>query len=160
MSATILLAVFFTVWVVASAVGFIAKQTRVVSIGGGFILACLAVGVAGALMRNFSAEAAQGSARSHGPQPGSASSNSSPEAPNQGPDTPDLLPEIRAFLRSHSEFGSPIATQPIPDWAHGKRQRVQFTTGRNLLFYLQDGRVLTVYEDFPGDGRVAIWEAQ
>lgn len=53
-----------------------------------------------------------------------------------------LLPGVRDFLERHSEFGKPIRTQSIPDWAQGKRQRVQFSNGRNLLFYLKEGLLL------------------
>lgn len=60
---------------------------------------------------------------------------------------PQMLPGIRNFLDRHSEFGEPIGTQAIPDWAQGKRQRVQFSSGRNLLFYLNDGVVTTVFEN-------------
>lgn len=68
-----------------------------------------------------------------------------------------LLPGVRDFLERHSEFGKPIATQSIPDWAQGKRQRVQFSNGRNLLFYLKEGVVITVFEDSTEKGRTKIW---
>lgn len=70
---------------------------------------------------------------------------------------PEMLPGIKIFLESHSEFGRPIETQTIPDWAQGKRQRVQFSNGRNLLFYLKDGKVTTIWEDIPEEGRKKIW---
>lgn len=68
-----------------------------------------------------------------------------------------ILPGIRSFLNQNREFGSATTTQPVPDWAQGKRQRVQFTSGRNLLFYLKDGEVVTVYEDTEAEGRKKIW---
>lgn len=71
----------------------------------------------------------------------------------------DVLPGIQEFLAKHKEFGSPIRTQSVPDWAKGKRQRIQFTSGRNLLFYLQNGQVVTVYEDTRTDGRKKIWDS-
>ncbi len=69
----------------------------------------------------------------------------------------ELLLGIGAFLESHDEFGTPTATQSVPDWAQGKRQRVQFSNGQNLLFYLKEGKVVTVYEDHPQEGRKKIW---
>lgn len=69
----------------------------------------------------------------------------------------DLLPGIRVFLDQHEEFGNPSGTQTISDWAQGKRQWVQFNTGRNLLFYLKGGKVVTVYEDDPELGRKKVW---
>jgi hypothetical protein len=70
-----------------------------------------------------------------------------------------LLPEISSFLFEHKEFGEAIQTQPIPDWAKGKRQRVEFDFGgtrRNLLFYTKDNKVVTIYED-TSDGRKKVW---
>jgi hypothetical protein len=68
-----------------------------------------------------------------------------------------LLPEVSAFLENHTEFGSAVATDDVPDWAQGKRQRVRFESGRRLLFYTKTGSVVTVYEDQPGEGRVKVW---
>ena len=68
-----------------------------------------------------------------------------------------LLPEIKSFLADHQEFGKAIETQEIPDWADGARQRVQFDSGRNLLFYTKNGRVVSVYDDSSGV-RTKIWE--
>jgi hypothetical protein len=70
---------------------------------------------------------------------------------------PPLLPEVGAFLSVHKEFGRPLATQSSPDWAQGKRQRVTFDSGRSLLFYIKQGRVVTVYEDTAGAGRKLVW---
>lgn len=67
-----------------------------------------------------------------------------------------LRPEIAAFLRAHSEFGQPTGVQHIENWAAGPRQRVDFASGRNLLFYIKNGQVVTVYED-TGNGRVIVW---
>jgi len=71
----------------------------------------------------------------------------------------EILPGIRLFLSEHKEFGSPIKVQFLSDWAEGKRQRVQFTNGRNLLFYLKDDKVVTVYEDTETEGRKKIWSS-
>lgn len=67
------------------------------------------------------------------------------------------MPEVAAFLGSHPEFGRPTGTQNVPDWEKGKRQWVNFNTGRNLLFYERDGVVITIYENDPAVGRVKIW---
>lgn len=69
----------------------------------------------------------------------------------------NLLPEIATFLSTNSDFGAATGTQPIPDWRFGKRQRVQFDTGRDLLFYVKDGAVMTVYEDTAASGRQIVW---
>ena len=69
----------------------------------------------------------------------------------------NVLSGIQTFLADHQEFGSPRSTQSVPDWEKGKRQRIQFTSGRNLLFYLQNGKVITVYEDTETEGRKKIW---
>jgi hypothetical protein len=70
---------------------------------------------------------------------------------------PPLLAEVSAFLNTHKEFGTPLSTQSVPDWAQGKRQRVVFDSGRSLLFYTKEGRVVTVYEDTSGAGRKVVW---
>ncbi|MBL7066434.1 MAG: hypothetical protein ISS29_01055 [Candidatus Marinimicrobia bacterium] len=72
----------------------------------------------------------------------------------------DVLPGIQAFLAKHKEFGLPSRTQSVPNWAQGKRQRVQFKTGRNLLFYLKNGKVVTVYEDTKTGSRKKVWGSQ
>jgi hypothetical protein len=68
-----------------------------------------------------------------------------------------LLPEIRTFLTEHAEFGGVRSTEPIPNWAKGSRQRVNFDSGRSLLFYMKNGKVITVYEHVPGEDRKVIW---
>jgi len=73
------------------------------------------------------------------------------------PEPSRLLPGIQSFLKTHSEFGTPTTTQDIPNWTEGKRQRIQFTSGRNLLFYLKDGVVVTVFEDNSEGDRKKIW---
>ena len=68
----------------------------------------------------------------------------------------DLLPGIKAFLETHSEFGRPVRVEKIPDWWKGPRQRVEFASGRNLLFYLSNGHVVSICEDTLS-GRKKIW---
>lgn len=70
---------------------------------------------------------------------------------------PPVLAEVSAFLNTHKEFGRPLSTQSVPDWAQGKRQRVGFDSGRSLLFYTKDGQVVTVSEDAAGAGRKVVW---
>lgn len=71
-----------------------------------------------------------------------------------------LLQPVKVFLAEHPEFGKAQSTKPIPNWRFGQRQRVQFDNGRNLLFYTQDGKVTSVYEDTPSEGRVRVWGGQ
>ena len=100
---------------------------------------------------------------SHAPK--QAQSSPSPEKPIETSEPSavsnqtqsDVLPGIQEFLRQHKEFGSPSRTQSMPDWWQGKRQRIQSTNGRNLLFYLKDGRVVSVYEDTKTESRKRIW---
>ena len=92
-----------------------------------------------------------------------------PSSPGESPTEPpmpsspsnqirsDILPGIQTFLTKHMEFGTPSGTESMPDWWQGKRQRIQFTSGRNLLFYLKDGRVVSVYEDTKTESRKRIW---
>lgn len=75
------------------------------------------------------------------------------------PQETSLLPEIQAFLGQHSEYGKRTTLQEVPDWAKGKRQRVNFDSGRRLLFYTKGEDVIAIYEDQPGIGRVKIWGA-
>ena len=73
-----------------------------------------------------------------------------------GPPTLKFIAGVESFLEGHGEYGSPVSTVPLPDWAYGERQRVSFETGRTMLFYTKNGRVITVYEDAAG-GRRKIW---
>lgn len=68
-------------------------------------------------------------------------------------------PPIQVFLRQHPEFGLPVGVQTAPDWAKGRRQWVRTSTGRSLLFYLQNGEVVAVKEDIKGRGRENVWDA-
>lgn len=70
--------------------------------------------------------------------------------------TINVLPGIRSFLQHHPEYGSPTSVQNVPNWANGKRQRVWFSIGRSLLFYLEQGRVILVLAD--DRSRTRIWE--
>ncbi|MBC8101608.1 MAG: hypothetical protein H7Z41_03365 [Cytophagales bacterium] len=67
------------------------------------------------------------------------------------------LPEITTFLNQHQEFGSIVSVQREPDWSHGKRQRVNLSSGRKLLFYIRSGSVVTVYEQKDASGRTLLW---
>lgn len=80
------------------------------------------------------------------------------------PDTVDtstadlgVLDPIKSFIAEHPEFGEPRSTSDVPDWRYGQRQRIVFESGRNLLFYIHEGEVITVYEDSPTDGRELVW---
>ena len=69
----------------------------------------------------------------------------------------NTLPGITLFLVQYNEFGLPICSRAIPDWDHGERQRVEFKNGKSLLFYLHEGKVITVYEDIKGNERYKVW---
>ena len=94
----------------------------------------------------------------------SDSRSSSPPRPSSSSGGPDIashaeteiLQGIQEFLAEHPEFGSATTTESVPDWAQGKRHRVRFTNGRNLLFYLKDGKIVTVYEWSDTEGRKKI----
>jgi hypothetical protein len=45
----------------------------------------------------------------------------------------------------------------VPDWPRGKRQRVYFDNGADLLFYEKDGAVVTVWQGGPGVERKVVW---
>jgi hypothetical protein len=68
-----------------------------------------------------------------------------------------ILAPIKSFIAEHPEFGEPRSTSEVPDWRYGQRQRIIFESGRNLLFYIHEGEVITVYEDSPNDGRKRVW---
>lgn len=76
--------------------------------------------------------------------------------------TADLLPEIRAFLGEHPEYGRAVAVTDQPDWARGKRQTVTASTSDGLqdyLFYTENGKVVSVYAFTKERARVLVWEA-
>lgn len=71
-----------------------------------------------------------------------------------------ILPEVGEFLGQHKEFGKPVTTEAMPDWAGGKRQRVSLDVDgkrRSLLFYIKGQQVVTVYEDDATGGRKKVW---
>ena len=61
-----------------------------------------------------------------------------------------------AWLASHSGLGSVRLVEDVPNWLRGARQRVSTTKGQSLLFYMEGGDVVTVYEDVNGDRR-EVW---
>ena len=65
------------------------------------------------------------------------------------------LPGIAAFLKVHSDFGSPKSVEEMPNWARGERQQVRTTKGAHL-FYLEKGEVVTVYSN-DASGRKEVW---
>ena len=66
-----------------------------------------------------------------------------------------IMPEVKAFL-DKSPQGKPTATQSVPNWAEGLRQRVIFSNGKSLLFYIKGNEVVTVYSD-DAEGRKEIF---
>ena len=68
----------------------------------------------------------------------------------------ELLPEIKSFLNTHKELGTPAKSQPPTDWAKGKKQRIILDDKRDLMFYTQSGAVVSIYED-ARNGTKVIW---
>jgi hypothetical protein len=66
-----------------------------------------------------------------------------------------IMPEVKTFLEKAPQ-GKPTATQSVPDWAEGLRQRVIFSNGKSLLFYIKGNEVVTVYSD-GAEGRTEIF---
>ncbi|GAB6283279.1 MAG: hypothetical protein STSR0008_20390 [Ignavibacterium sp.] len=56
-----------------------------------------------------------------------------------------ILPGIEEFVRSNSNYGTIKEFKNMPDWANGKRQQINTTTG-NYLFYLYGNEVVGVWE--------------
>ncbi len=54
-----------------------------------------------------------------------------------------LLPGVSEFLKQNPHYGTLKETTPQPDWANGKRQVVNTSTGR-YLFYTYNNEVVTV----------------
>lgn len=68
-----------------------------------------------------------------------------------------ILPGIKTFLLENPQLGTPKNTENFADWAQGERQIVQFKDGRNMLFYLSSGKVVSVHENTETEGRKKIW---
>ena len=60
-----------------------------------------------------------------------------------------IAPEVSAFL-ARNPMGTPSQVQAVPDWKEGTRQRVIFTNGKSLLFYMKGNEVVTVHSDQDG----------
>lgn len=91
-----------------------------------------------------------------GRQPGGPRDERPAAQPAAQPAAPALMPEVATFLAAHPEFGTPTGARDVPNWAEGKRQRVQFDSGRDLLFYEKGGAIITVWADDP-PGRRVVW---
>lgn len=81
--------------------------------------------------------------------------DTSPSQPVTSPATSVPLP-IAEWLSIHSEFGTVEGSHPEPDWAKGPRLQVETSSGKELLFYLENGDVEGVYK-YVGDGREEIY---
>jgi hypothetical protein len=78
----------------------------------------------------------------------------------------NIYPEIINFIRDNPYFqknlkiGAACGYQNVSNWTKGKRQWVSFVSGilsqRDFLFYIQDGQVISVYEQTEQD-RVLVW---
>lgn len=142
MSAGVYLGIFLGVWVAVAIVALVKRQSWVVTIGGGFLAGCVALAVAAVLTTEKKPEPR----RSHSQRTGSSPARST---------DPDSL--ARDFLADHREFGSPIEMAEVPDWVDGPRRRVTTSTGRTLVFYFKNGRVVTVREQRLGEGLPIVW---
>lgn len=66
-------------------------------------------------------------------------------------------PEVAAWMSGHAELGTLDHTENVEPWAQGDRQRVVTQNDRKLLFYTQNGAVVSVYEE-TGNGRVTVFQ--
>jgi hypothetical protein len=60
-----------------------------------------------------------------------------------------MAPAVSTFLAGNPQ-GTPSSIEAMPNWAEGSRQRVIFTNGKSLLFYIKGNEVVTVYSDQDG----------
>lgn len=49
-------------------------------------------------------------------------------------------PEIKAFVKAHSEFGKIAGSRDLPNWASGQRKEITTSMG-TFIFYLEKGKV-------------------
>jgi hypothetical protein len=90
----------------------------------------------------------------HQPRPASPQASAPPTAPAMPLNDPG--PAV-TFLVEHPEFGRPGEIRPVPDWAKGPRWRSTGPDGREYLLYGKAGKVVTVYDVTPNDGRDVVW---
>lgn len=70
--------------------------------------------------------------------------------------SPYMMPSVVAFLEKHEEFGmAKMSTSPSKSMMATK-QRIEFDTGKTLIFHEQEGVITRVYEDGP-KGPVRVW---
>ena len=93
----------------------------------------------------------QSEARAGHPERATSQQSTAPSAT-----VPDLRPEVARFLEEHREFGRASWAEALPDWAQGQRQAVRMSSGKRLVFYLQEAEVLTVFET-SSFGRNKVW---
>jgi len=67
-------------------------------------------------------------------------------------------PSIDAFISENKQFGNIILREKISDWSKGERYRINTYYEKDglhvlrFIFYLENGEVVTVYQDIPHDG--------
>jgi hypothetical protein len=66
-----------------------------------------------------------------------------------------VLAEVAAFLATHPEYGEVRRASMLPDWARGRRQRLETSEG-SFVFYTEGTAVVTVYEETAA-GRHEVW---
>lgn len=70
---------------------------------------------------------------------------------------PRMMPEVASFLAEHGDLGSAREVEEMPDWARGPRQVVIFDKGYRLLFYIESGKVVSVWDRTEGHEAKIIW---
>lgn len=73
-----------------------------------------------------------------------------------------MLSEVGAFLESHKSYGRLHFVGEVSDWAKGKKQNILLyndssSNYREMVFYIKDGEVTTVWEFTKDEGQVLIW---
>ncbi|EGG93310.1 hypothetical protein IMCC1989_1353 [gamma proteobacterium IMCC1989] len=67
-------------------------------------------------------------------------------------------PSIDAFISENKQFGNIILREKLSDWMRGERYRINTYYEKDglhalrFIFYLENGEVVTVYQDIPHDG--------
>jgi hypothetical protein len=94
----------------------------------------------------------------HRPRPATPQAPAPPTAspPPAGVPAPGPSPAA-SFLADHPEFGHAAGLRALPDWDRGPRWGLSGPDGREFLLYGKDGRIVTVWEVDPVEGRRVVW---
>lgn len=64
---------------------------------------------------------------------------------------------VQAFVDNRPELKLElVGVEAAPDWVEGKRWRAHLPSGKTLVFYEQDGRIVSLWE--VGDSRNIVWQ--